>query len=72
MRLICCLSLGLADEEGSSAASEQEEDDEVAEESSDDDNDEGYKPPSGKKQRIGSVVSLWLNDLTDCYTALCM
>lgn len=60
----CCISfpLMLADEEGSSPSSEQEEDDEAAEESSDEDNDEGYKPPSGKKQRIGSVVSItaWL------------
>ena len=55
----------LADEEeGSSASSEQEEDEEAAEESSDDDNDEGYKPPLGKKQRTGSVVSLYLNCLT--------
>lgn len=51
--------LALADEEGTSASSEQEEDEEVAGESSDDDNDEGYKPPSGKKQRTGSVVSLY-------------
>ena len=61
--------LALADEEGTSASSEQEEDEEVVEESSDDDNDEGYKPPSGKKQRTGSVVSL-CKTITSYHTAL--